>query len=162
MTLNPIIRKALLDWDVPTYRKAARAAMPHVDPTPDHQIEMEMHIARTAAQSIPQDKRLYSHSWLRERNIPSMLPDRLLPLADRLYPTVVEGVFSLVGSGYGAVVAHPIAAAMGNKVEEMYADGDTAPALVLQEKQRARFKERNGLMLRKMHVHDDVPMAWRP
>jgi len=61
-----------------------------------------MHIARTAAASLPLAARAYSHRWLLERDLPSHLPDAMRPSAERIYPKIVDAVgisvkFSLPG-----------------------------------------------------------------
>ena len=63
-------------------------------PQPEGRDEAEvvMHRARTEAESLPLRHRAYSHAWLCERGLPSGLPDRLKPSAERIYPIAVKAV----------------------------------------------------------------------
>jgi hypothetical protein len=83
-----------------------------------------MHRIRTEAESLAVRMRCYSHRWLLERGLPSGLPDRLLPSADRLYPRIVNAV--------GVAVHMPrifreieseVEASMSEGVAELHADG---------------------------------------
>lgn len=56
------------------------------------QTEIVMHRARTEAASVSPRARSYSHAWLRERSLPSGLPDEMKPHADRMYPVTVLAV----------------------------------------------------------------------
>jgi hypothetical protein len=87
--------------------------------------EISMHASRTAANSISFPKRAYSHAWLVERNIPSLLPDDLKPKAERLYPRIVAGVGISVNShsSWLKPAAKIIQGAMCEAVEEVAADG---------------------------------------
>jgi hypothetical protein len=44
------------------------------------------------AETVSFKARAWSHRWLTERALPSGLPDRLKPSAERVYSRVVEGV----------------------------------------------------------------------
>lgn len=73
-----------------------RAIWDHVSPVPapasDSDMLAAMHAARTAAESVAFSLRAYSHRWLCDRCLPSLLPDHLKPRAERIYPKVVEAV----------------------------------------------------------------------
>lgn len=56
------------------------------------QAEIVMHHARTQTESLSLATRAYSHAWLVERDLPSGLPDRLKPSAERLYPRAAPTV----------------------------------------------------------------------
>lgn len=140
-------RAALEAGDVVLIRRMWSAFMPHL-PQPQTQAEAEafMHHARTQAESITFRARAWSHRWLTERDIPSGLPDRLRPSAERVYPRVVEGVGISVNtrSEYLRPAMVEVRRSMEDAVADCYANGDTAPELV-----RARMGEaREGTMRR--------------
>lgn len=78
-------RDMLRDLDV----QAAKVAWAEDD---DATVLVMLHVARTAARSVPFDLRAYSHRWLVDRGLPSQLPDQLKPRAERIYPRVVSAV----------------------------------------------------------------------
>ena len=51
-----------------------------------------LHQARTGAESVRLEKRLYSHAWLVERRLKSSLPDELRPPKQRVFPIIVSAV----------------------------------------------------------------------
>lgn len=108
-------------------------------PKPEH-AEAAMHMARTGADTIAFKHRAYSHNWLKERGLPSQLPDWLKPSADRLYPTVVEGVGISVNSRnpFLQPAMLEVQGAMENVVADMYANGDTDPVKVKKRMLEAR------------------------
>jgi hypothetical protein len=79
------MRSILKDLDV----AAAGRAWGEAD---DAKTLVMLHMARTAAKSIPMGLRAYSHRWLVDHGLPSQLPDRLKPKAERMYPQVVSAV----------------------------------------------------------------------
>jgi hypothetical protein len=79
------MRSILQDLDV----QAARLAWGEPD---DAKTLVMLHMARTAAKSIPMGLRAYSHRWLVDHGLPSQLPDELKPKAERMYPQVVSAV----------------------------------------------------------------------
>ena len=84
-----------------------------------------LHLARTQNDGIAERLRFYSHSWLSERGLPSMLPDHLKASADRIYPRVQSAVGISVNSQselLRPVLVH-VRSAMENAVSEVYADG---------------------------------------
>jgi hypothetical protein len=136
-------RAALEAGDVKLVRRMWTAFMPHLpQPTAD-EAEKAMHIARTAAETVSFKARAWSHRWLTERDLPSQLPDRLRPSAERLYPRVVEGV------GISVSLAKPgmleVRTAMEGVVADMYANGDTDPVLVRSRMFEAREKTLHSL-----------------
>jgi len=119
----------------------------HPVPQTRQEVLICLHMARTAARSIPLRLRAYSHRWLLDNGYPSQLPDRLKPRAERLYPTDVRSVGISVNSNY-PVVKEAIQGAMQNAVLESYADGhQDDPETVRKRMQEARQKERKGLGL---------------
>jgi hypothetical protein len=97
-------------------------------------------------QTIPPRQRFYSHRWLRDRGLPSRLPDFLKPRADRMYPKIVEGVAIAVNSKW-PVVRAAIQRVTSDAIADCYANGDTDAVLVKARWQEARMRERRGLML---------------
>lgn len=116
-------------------------------PETREQAEIVMHIARTEADSVRFSARAYSHRWLTERSLPSKLPDKLKPNAERLYPRVVEAVGVSVNfrSKYLAPAAREVQAAMNEAVEDCYANGDTEPEIVRQQMDAARNRALKSL-----------------
>lgn len=136
-------RAALEAGDTRLVRRMWAAFMPHLpQPTAD-EAEKAMHIARTAAETVSFKARAWSHRWLTEQGIPSQLPDRLRPSAERLYPRIVEGV------GISVNLVKPgmleVRTAMEGVVADMYANGDTDPALVRSRMFEAREKTLHSL-----------------
>lgn len=109
------IRSILVDCDV----QAARQMWGEVD---DVHILTMIHLARTAANSIPLKLRAYSHRWLLDHGLPSQLPDRLKPKAERMYPQPAKAVGIAVLSKFPEVVTE-VRSAMENAVHEAEADG---------------------------------------
>lgn len=86
-------RALLQEGDVDGLRRGWVELFPNMPaPKSREQAEIVMHHARTAAETITLRARAYSHRWLVERGLPSGLPDRLKPSAERLYPRRVAGV----------------------------------------------------------------------
>lgn len=121
-------RNLLSAGDVEGLRAFWRNASPHLpQPESREQAEIVMHRARTEAESLPIDKRAYSHRWLCDRGLPSGLPDNLKPRAERIYPRVVEAVGISVNARSEMLkpLAREVERAMADAVEEAYADGRT-------------------------------------
>ena len=138
--LNDHFRQALIDCDVELCRKIWAHSHPHLpQPESDDDVLTTIHIARTGAESIAFKHRAYSHAWLRERNLPSKLPDELKPRAERLYPVIIEGVGIAVKSS-NKKLAFEIRTAMERVVLDCYANGDRDPALIRRLTQAARWK----------------------
>jgi hypothetical protein len=100
-----------------------------------------LHMARTAAASVSLKARLYSHAWLAERRLPSLLPDRLKPIP----PQVSAGSLIGVRSPYPEVSA-AIHGVMRDALLEAEADGLEA-AVTRAHMQAARHRERRALGL---------------
>jgi hypothetical protein len=136
-------RRCLVDCDVGAIKKLwAHVAPGAPQPKDDHQALSMLHFARTKAASVPPKLRYYSHRWLLDRDLPTGLPDRLKPKAERMYPRVVEGVGIAVKAT--SQLMKPVSAlvhqAMTDAVSEAYADGVTDPAVIKQRIQEARQK----------------------
>lgn len=135
--------------DVKDARRLWTAAFPHLPaPKTDADILAVLHMARTQSDAVAFDNRAYSHRWLTERDLPSQLPDRLKPSAERLYPRVVNAV----GISYNIKTpelkpaAVLIRGAMEGAVLEADADGRiTDTPHVSARMNEARDKERRAL-----------------
>jgi hypothetical protein len=142
------LRQCLLDVDVALMRKLWSYTNPHLPPArTDEEIRISIHYARTLTKSIGFKDRVYSHAWLAERALPSGLPDRLRPRAERMYPRVVSAVAISVNflSPEMRPIKEAVQRAMENAVLEVHADGkiyDTPLVKQRMEEARARvFKE---------------------
>lgn len=144
-------RQCLLDVDVATMRKLHAYMSPHLPPAgTDEEVEISIHIARTATISIRFKERAYSHTWLTERSLPSQLPDDLRPHAERMYPRVVSAVGISVNflSSEMKPVEVAVRSAMEDAVREVHADGKILNTpLVKQRMEEARKRAFKELML---------------
>jgi len=135
-------RRALIERDVLGLMKLWKFVSPHLpQPTNYAEAEITMHRARTEAESVPVNLRVYSHKWLTERGYQSGLPDELKPKPERVYPVIVSAVGIMVKSS-DPELRREIATAMSNAVMEMYADGDEDETRVhkLMMERRAKVK----------------------
>jgi hypothetical protein len=107
-----------------------------------------MHIARTETKSLSLKLRAWSHRWLTERGHPSHLPDDLKPKAERMHPVIAEGVMVAVLAQTEEMkpFAKRLEREMSNAVEDAYANGDTAPAIVRKRMQEARSRTYRELL----------------
>ena len=104
-----------------------------------------IHLARTQSQAMRFNLRAWSHRWLAERGLPSMLPDDLRPRAERLYPRKVTsvGVGVMAMTEGSAPLARAIEGAMSDAVMDAYAEGREEPEFV-----KARMLEARAKVLR--------------
>lgn len=133
----PEFRQLLEDGDVDKLWQMWGRIAPHLpQPKSRDQAEITMHMARTAAESIPESKRVYSHHWLSERSLPSQLPQAMIP------PQIAEAVGISVNfrSVYLKPAADEVRGAMEGAVEDCFANGDRDPAVV--QAQMAAAKDR--------------------
>jgi hypothetical protein len=87
------LRRCMEALDVPGMRALWAKQSPHLDqPKSDEDALVALHMARTGSEFLAFKHRAYSHAWLSERGLPSQLPDRLKPRAERLYPRAVSAV----------------------------------------------------------------------
>lgn len=125
-------RRCLEDCDVAGMRALWAQHSPHLDqPKSDADALASLHMARTQAESLSLKHRAYSHAWLSERGLPSMLPDHLKPAAQQIHPVVALGVGIAVKAASESTkpAAEKIQAAMQAAVLEAAADnrlGDSA------------------------------------
>lgn len=142
------VRRCLVELDIEGMVRAWGRAWPGLPvPATRGEVLVALHIARTAAASVPIRLRAYSHRWLTDQGYPSQLPDHLKSRAERLYPKVEKSVGISVNSKY-PVVKYAIQTAMEQAVLEAYADGHRdEPEKVRQRMLEARRKEQRGLGL---------------
>lgn len=123
--------------DVRGLRRHWAAIAPNMpQPKNAEEAEIVMHRARTEAESVSFRHRAYSHHWLNERGLPSGLPDRLKPSAERLYPRVALGVGISVNTRneYLKPAMLEVRGAMENAVMEADADGKLENAAFVQKR----------------------------
>ena len=140
--LHEHFREALEKLDLPLIRKLAAHVMPHLpQAASDEEALVSAHIARTAMRSIGFRLRAYSHAWLVERSLPSQLPDRLRPRAERMFPQLVAAV------GIAVQNTTPVALAIRRAMEEAVLDAGVAdPPLTKRAIMSARAKARRRLL----------------
>ncbi len=143
---------ALLDkGDARELRIAWAQVMPNMpQPATDKDAEIQMHIARTIVPDpfIAFSKRAYSHRWLTERGLPSQLPDKLRPRAERMYPKIVTAVGIACGSNSPLMspIVPFVRRAMEEAVLDCYAEGDTDPVHIKSRIMDARGREVSRLV----------------
>lgn len=138
-------RRCLLELDVPGIRAIWAKLSPHLpQPKDDKEALAALHVARTAAESVPFKHRAYSHRWLTERALPSQLPNKLKPSAEQVVPRIATSVGIAVGSEI-PFVRDSVRGAMEYVVYDCYANGDTEPEVVKPLMMEARRKERKAL-----------------
>lgn len=135
-------RAALEAGDVRLVRKMWAAFMSHLPQPSAEDAEVAMHMARTVSETVSFKARAWSYRWLSERGLPSQLPDRLKPSAERMCPRVVEGVGISVNtsSPWLKPAMVEVRKSMEDVVTDCYANGDTAPAVVRPRMFEAREK----------------------
>lgn len=141
----PEFRQLLEDGDVDKLWQMWGRIAPHLpQPKTRDEAEITMHMARTAAESIPETKRVYSHKWLTERRLPSQLPGKMLP-------KVVEAVGISVNfrSEFMKPAALEVRGAMEHAVEDCYANGDRDPVVVQAQMQAAKNRTLRALFGRR-------------
>lgn len=164
---NDAMRQCLIELDARRARTIWHVIAPHL-PRCDSDADMltTLHVMRTAESHLtrwfPRHLRFYSHRWLLDQGLPSLLPDHLKPSAERMYPKKMRVLGYAPAGAAGEEACAMIGAAMFTKFAELEADGTTDKARAEPEIQRARFKERRALMLPKRYDQWDVPMSWRP
>jgi len=144
MAYADAMRRCLVDLDVPGIRALWKLVSPHLPQMSDDQTLVALHMARTAAESVPFRVRAYSHKWLLERGHKSQLPDRLKPRAERIYPRVV-GAVGISANSKHLIVKQSVQGAMERAVLDCYANGDEDPSIVKPRMMDARAKELRGL-----------------
>lgn len=93
MSIPSALRRALEDGDAVEVARVYDAAYPKLPRLAGKdEAEVVMHQARTAAESMRIEKRLYSHAWLVERGLRSKLPDDLKPPGEKVKPVIFSAV----------------------------------------------------------------------
>lgn len=132
-------RRCLVDCDIQGIRKIWAHVSPNMpSPETDEAALICIHMTRTATERLPFRFRAYSHSWLTERAMRSLLPDELKPRAERMYQRIVSAVGICV-AGLGNKKTdyhHYVSTKLCELVADMYADGIEDPVIV-----SARMKE---------------------
>ena len=145
------LRRYLEACDVTGVRRLWAHEFPHLpQPQDDEEALVVLHMARTAAASIPLKLRAYSHRWLLDHDFPSQLPDELKPAAERMYPKVVTAVGISVNASSELLepAMEAVRKAMQDAVLEAYADGKQDDIAHL----RKRMKEARDGVLRSLSI----------
>jgi hypothetical protein len=123
--------------DVRGLRRHWAAVAPKMpQPRNAEEAEIVMHRARTEAESVSFRHRAYSHRWLMERGLPSGLPDRLKPSAEKFYPRIAMGVGISVNTSNELLkpAMLEVRSAMEDAVREADVDGKLANAVFVQKR----------------------------
>ena len=142
------MRRCLLDCDVVQARRLWAHIAPSLpQPKTDAEALIVIHMARTQAEFVPLRQRAYSHSWLIDHNLPSQLPDALKPLAQRLYPRIVDAVgISLNFRDLLKPIKPTVLKAMENEVMDLWASNKKEGSLVRRRLREVRDTTVNKLM----------------
>ncbi len=137
-------RTALYDGDVHRTRHLWAQVSPDM-PQPENYDEAEviMHQARTAADSVPIHKRIFSHAFLAERGLPSQLPDGLKPPRERkgppvIFPAALIGVGTFSKRADRREEAKAMEKAMADAVGDMITSGITDKGRIAKRMWEAR------------------------
>jgi len=120
------MQRCMADLDVQRAKAVWARVFRHLPPiTSDEEMLTTLHVARTQNPQIKERLRFYSHCWLVERGLPSMLPDALRPAAERMYPRKVSSVGISINarSDLTRLIVPYVRGAMEDAVNEIYADG---------------------------------------
>lgn len=99
MSARSEFRAALRDRDIPLLIKASAVLFPDAPVPTEAEALVQMHVARTMQGWMTIEERSYSHFWLLEQGLPSMLPPELLPKADRYRPEAKSAVGIVYATG---------------------------------------------------------------
>jgi hypothetical protein len=142
------VLECLATLDAPLMRKLWAHLRPNLSqPESDGETLATMHLARTECPAIEAWQRMYSHSWLRERALPSLLPDHMRASAERMYPIVARAVGISVNATSPLLrqVAAPVRTAMETAVMEAFAD-HASDGQVTRRMMEARRRELGKLL----------------
>ena len=145
------LRRYLEACDVEGARRLWMHEFPHLpQPKDDSEALVALHMARTAASSIPMKLRAYSHRWLVERDLPSQLPDDLKPAAERMYPRIVTAVGLSVNATSELLkpAMEEIQKAVEAAILESYAEGKGGDA----QHVRDRMKEARERVVKSLSI----------
>ena len=135
MTASAALRECMASCDVAQLLRIWPELFPAYPALDHHQALAVLHRARTESASVCKTARVYSHHWLIERGLPSGLPDELRPVIAE-----AVGISVRARDPLRADVANAIHDAMRDVVLDMYANGDTGPALVKRRMAEARSR----------------------
>lgn len=141
MNYSSEFRLYLEECNTEAVRKIWSVVFPDItQPATDYEILIVLHMTRTKTQSLRFRYRAYSHSWLIERDLPSMLPDNLRLRAERIYPRIVEGVGISINTTSSIIkpALSIIQKSMSDAVLECYDDKNTDVSFIKQRMQETR------------------------
>jgi hypothetical protein len=144
------VLECLETLDVTLIRKLWRHLQPQLpQPGSDDEALATLHLARTECELIKPAARMYSHCWLKERSLPSQLPDAMRAAAERMYPTVKRAVGISVNtiSPLLKPVMAEVRTAMANAVLEIHAHD---PSLSDDDLVRRQMREAKQQTMRKL------------
>lgn len=134
--------------DVVQARKLWAHVFPHLPAIHDRAGVLAMlHHARTQSPIIADTLRFYSHRWLLDHGLPSGLPDRLKPRAEREYPRIVKGVGIAVRT---SEAMRPFAVLVRGAMESAVLEADADGLLDDVEHVRRRMAEARRKELHKL------------
>ena len=143
-------RGALSECNVKLVRKLWNHLAPHMpQPKSDAEALATIHMARTECAALPLSQRQWSHRWLAERNLPSLLPDHMRPSAEQIVPKVVRAVGNSVNfkSALLKPVEAPVREAINYAILDIHADDPDFTDDVLV---RRRMKEAKADTLKRL------------
>jgi len=117
------MKRCIRDCDIDGYTKLTKHINPALSPENSWQAAFQIHLARSGMRSMPINLRFYSHCWLRDSGLAqhSLLPDKLKPRAERMYPVGVQAVGVMTRTKTDRALA--IRKVMEDAVLETQADG---------------------------------------
>lgn len=137
--------RCIEDIDAETARRLwAHVAPGMPQPTSTAEAVIILHMARAQSQAVRFRLRAYSHRWLVDNGYPSPLPDEMRPRAERMYPTIVEGVGISVNARNHVLrpVTEAVQSAMSDAVMDAYESGRRDPEFVRARMSEAREKSK--------------------
>ena len=117
------MHRCIRECDIGGYMKLTDHINPDLAPKDSWQAAFCIHVARTGMRTMPEKLRMYSHCWLRDSGMEkqSLLPDKMKPKAERLYPVGARAVGIATRTQTGRAMA--IRGVMEDAVRECEADG---------------------------------------
>jgi hypothetical protein len=149
MNVSGEMQMLMVTLDVTRARELWREKFSHLpQPKSDEEMLATLHIARTQSEIITDKLRYYSHAWLRERGLPTHLPDHMRQPAERMYPVNVPcvGISINTKSDLMRPIVPLVRGAMENAVLEAYADGHAAEPVLI----KGRMMEARKTTVRKL------------
>lgn len=134
--------------DVAGVRRLWRELEPtQPQPADDAAALVALHAARTKCPALRMKARAYSHAWLLDRGLPSLLPDELRPRAQRMYPVIVSAVgFAMKASSDPMRAILPmVSKEVADAIQEAADDGRLLDAPFV----RARIRETKNRAIRR-------------